>query len=74
MKHSDPEAQREDLLRLLSLVDDPRDLAERLGRTERGWLRKARGRLDVERASALDADAARDAALAYELLVAPHAP
>ena len=39
MVHNDPEAQREDLLLLLSLVEDPRAMAGDLKRSERKWLR-----------------------------------
>jgi hypothetical protein len=69
MVHHDPEAQREDLLRLLSLVEDPRELARELRTTERRWLRDASRRLNVEGFSNLDGDARRRAALAYELLL-----
>ncbi len=39
--HDDPASQREDLLRLLWLVEDPRAMAEEIKQTERAWLRTA---------------------------------
>ena len=69
MVHADPETQREDLLRLLSLIDDPREMSAELRKSERKWLRAAEQRLDFERTSSLDADSMRTAALAYRLLV-----
>lgn len=45
MVHRDPESQREDLLRLLALVPDPRAIAPNLRKSERGWLRAAEERL-----------------------------
>ena len=69
MVHSDPETQREDLLRLLSLIEDPRETAAELRRTERGWLRVAGQRLNVDGPSTLDAETVRRATLAYRLLV-----
>lgn len=41
MVHRDPHPQREDLLRLLALIDDPRETARELRKTERTWLRTA---------------------------------
>jgi hypothetical protein len=35
-----PEAQRSDVAFLLSLVEDPDELAKQCSRAERGWLRK----------------------------------
>ena len=69
MVHSDPASQREDLLRLLSLVDEPRELATELRGTERGWLRRAEQRLDLQAPSLLVATLQRRAELAYRLLV-----
>lgn len=46
--HGDPESQREDLLRLLALVEDPRAMADEVKRTERAWLRKAEPHLRLE--------------------------
>jgi hypothetical protein len=69
MVHSDPETQREDLLRLLALIDDPRQTATELRKTERRWLRAAERRLSLDRPSTLDAATMRRAALAYRLLI-----
>jgi len=69
MIHSDPETQREDLLRLLALIEDPRETAAALRTTERGWLRAAEHRLGLTGSSRLDAETMRRAALAYRLLV-----
>lgn len=69
MVHHDPDSQREDLLRLLSLLEDPREVSEQLTRNERKWLRKAGERLEIDAPSNLNPDAARRAALAYELLI-----
>jgi hypothetical protein len=69
MVHSDPETQREDLLRLLALVDDPREVAAQLRRTERAWLRATQRRLNFAGSSTLDGETMRRAALAYRLLL-----
>jgi hypothetical protein len=69
MVHDDPASQREDLLRLLSLVDDPRELAAELRDTERKWLRQTDARLDLRAPSLLNPDLHRRAELAYRLLV-----
>lgn len=69
MVHHDPSSQREDLLRLLSLVPQPRELAAELRNTERRWLRQAEDRLDLRAPSLLVADLQRRAELAYGLLV-----
>lgn len=69
MVHSNPEAQREDLLRLLALIGDPREMSADLRKTERRWLRQAEARLDLAGVSPLDAAATRRAVLAYRLLV-----
>jgi hypothetical protein len=68
MVHSDPDSQREDLLRLLSLIDDPRAMAADLRKSERKWLRDAEDRLKLASPSLLDRDAARRAELAFRLL------
>lgn len=70
MKHAHPEAQREDLLRLLALVDDPRATAADLRPTERRWLRDAEPRLDVNAYTLLDPAVVRRAEQAFRLLVA----
>jgi hypothetical protein len=67
--HADPEAQREDLLRLLSLVDDPRAMAAEITRAERGWLRRAEARLRLEEPANLSDAAMRQARLTLPLLV-----
>jgi len=66
--HADPESQRQDLLRLLSLIQDPRTTATDLKKSERGWLRDVEARLDFEAPSLLDADSQLRAELAYRLL------
>lgn len=68
MVHSDPDSQREDLLRLLSLVPDPRELGQQIKTSERRWLTKAEQRLNIDAPSLLDPPAARTAALAYRML------
>jgi hypothetical protein len=70
MVHSDPETQREDLLQLLALVEDPRATAVGIRKTERRWLRKAGDRLNPGGLSALDPASAQRAQQAYELLIA----
>ena len=69
--HRDPESQREDLLRLLSLVSDPRAIAPDLRRTERKWLRAAETRLAFAEPAGLDPATVRRARQAYRLLVDP---
>lgn len=69
MVHSDPETQREDLLRLLALIEDPRKMAADLRNTERQWLRVTEQRLNLSRPSQLDAETMRRAELAYRLLI-----
>jgi hypothetical protein len=69
MVHNDPASQREDLLRLLSLIAEPRELAAELRDSERRWLRQSEERLDLQAPSLLVADLQRGAELAYRLLV-----
>jgi hypothetical protein len=69
MVHSDPDTQREDLLQLLALVDDPREMAAGMRKKERGWLRRAGPRLNPGGLSGLDTADARRAEQAYQLLV-----
>jgi hypothetical protein len=69
MRHGDPDAQREDLLRLLSLVDDPRTTAADLRKSERKWLRDIEGRLAFDESAALDRPLVRRASQAYRLLL-----
>ena len=68
MVHSDPESQREDLLQLLALIEDPRDMAGELCNTERKWLQAAEQQLNLSGLSLLDFGAMRRAVLAYRLL------
>ncbi len=68
MVHSDPATQREDLLRLLALIDDPREMAGELRTTERAWLTAAEGRLHLNDPSTLAPEDLRRATLAYDLL------
>jgi hypothetical protein len=67
--HRDPEAQREDLLRLLSLVEDPRATANDLSRAERRWLRRAEARLRLDEPSNVSAVEMRRARQAFRLLI-----
>jgi hypothetical protein len=69
MVHSDPETQREDLLQLLGLIEDPREMAADLRRTERKWLLAAEQRLHLSGLSLLDSETMRRAELAYWLLI-----
>lgn len=69
MGHADPESQREDLLRLLSLVEDPRAMAAELKTSERRWLRQAADRLDLNGRALLGDVAVRNARFAYRILV-----
>jgi hypothetical protein len=68
MVHSDPESQREDLLRLLSLIPDPRAIAGELKASERQWLLRAEARLRFGDPSQLDQSDMRNAVLAFRLL------
>lgn len=68
MVHHDAASQREDLLRLLSLIREPRELAAGLRDSERRWLRKAEMRLELRAVSLLTEDVHRRAELAYRLL------
>lgn len=72
MVHSDPASQREDLLRLLSLIDDPRQLAGELRTSERKWLAHAERRLELAAPSLLDTELQRRAELAFRLMLANH--
>lgn len=69
MRHADPLSQRDDLLRLLALVDDPRAAAGDLKRAERTWLRRSEERLDFAGVTVLDDATVRTALLAYRMLV-----
>jgi hypothetical protein len=68
MVHSDPGAQREDLLVLLSVVDEPREMAVEIKKRERSWLRQAEPRLRFEEPSLLPSTAMARARLALRLL------
>jgi hypothetical protein len=67
--HHDPDAQREDLLRLLSLVEDPRRMAGEMTSSERRWLRDAEPRLRLNESSSLSAGDVRRARQALRLLL-----
>jgi hypothetical protein len=68
MVHNDPETQREDLLALLAIIEDPREMASELRKSERGWLRDAEQRMNLSGFSSLDAVTMRRAELAFRLL------
>jgi len=68
--HHDPESQREDLLLLLSLVEDPRTMAAELKKSERGWLRDAEASLAFDRPANVGAGRLRLARLTFGLLLA----
>jgi hypothetical protein len=68
MVHSDPESQREDLLQLLALIEDPRQMAGELRKTERRWLQAVEPQLNFSGLSLLDSEPMRRAVLAYRLL------
>ncbi|MCW3048413.1 MAG: hypothetical protein JWO74_2697 [Solirubrobacterales bacterium] len=67
--HHDPDSQREDLLLLLSLVDDPRAMAGELKKSERRWLRDAEARLSFDRPASVGATRLRLARLTLALLL-----
>jgi hypothetical protein len=69
MRHADAESQREDLLRLLALVEDPRTTAADLGTTERKWLRQAENRLNFDGVTLLDDATVRNARFTYRILL-----
>jgi hypothetical protein len=66
--HADPDAQREDLLRLLALVDDPRALGIELKRSERRWLTDAEAALGTGTPTTLPTADVRRARQALTLL------
>jgi hypothetical protein len=68
MKRFDAESQREDRLRVLAMVDDPRALAVELRPTERRWIRDAEERLAFDAFSALDDATVRRARQALRML------
>lgn len=67
--HADPDAQREDLLLLLSLVTDPRAAGTELVASERRWLRKAETHLAFDAPSLAQPSRRRTAEQVYQLLV-----
>jgi hypothetical protein len=67
--HDDPETQRDDLLRLLSLVEDPRAMAAEVSRSERRWLQRAAPRLAVDHPANLSAADMRRARQSLQLLL-----
>lgn len=69
MRHSDPDSQQDDLLRLLALVEDPRVMASELKPSERTWLRRVEDRLDFDAPAILDEATVRSARLTYRMLV-----
>lgn len=69
MVHADPDTQRQDLIRLLALINDVRTLAAELDRSERQWLPRAADRLAFTAPSGVAVDVVRRAQLAYQLLV-----
>jgi hypothetical protein len=68
IRHADPEAQREDLLRLLALVDDPRVMSADIKTSERKWLGDAEDRLNFQAPTRLDESTVRTARLTYRIL------
>jgi hypothetical protein len=66
--HHDRDAQREDLLLLLSLVEDPRATARDLKASERGWLRSAHEPLAFDRPANVGSQQMQRARLALRLL------
>jgi predicted nucleotidyltransferase len=64
-----PNAQREDLAFLLSLVTDPYEMSGELSRSERGWLRRRSELLDPAASAWRAIDNADDGRLALEILV-----
>lgn len=70
--HSRPEDQRQDLILLLSFVEDPRSAAADLRGSERKWLRDARADLNLDDPQLQDRFSEtqlRQARLALELLI-----
>lgn len=64
-----PDAQREDLAFLLSLVSDPYEMQSELSQKERGWLRKGKELLDGDAAAWRAVDDAEDSRLALRVLM-----
>jgi hypothetical protein len=72
--HHDAEAQREDLLRLLSLVEDPRAMVAEMTPAEQRWLRRAELHLRFDVPSSLSAVVMRRARQTLRLLLAGPTP
>jgi hypothetical protein len=71
MEHADPDAQRADLVLLLSLMDDPGQTATELKGKERNWLRDCKAPLgldDTVLMTAFPRPRVQRAQLAYRLL------
>lgn len=71
--HADPDAQRADLVLLLSLIEDPRATAEQLKGGEQSWLRKCEAQLGLDDPvlmAPFPSARVRRARLAYRLLIA----
>jgi hypothetical protein len=66
--HDDPDAQRADLILLLSLLDDPRATARQLKGRERQWLVDAEGPLALDDPDLAGSARARRARAAFQLL------
>jgi hypothetical protein len=66
----DPDAQRQDLAFLLSIVDDPDPLVAELTRSERGWLRRHPYFGDAESQAWRNIPRAEDGAIVYRRLTA----
>jgi len=64
-----PDAQREDLAFLLSLVGDPFSMAEELSANERRWLRRQADLLDAEARAWRSVDDADDGRAALRILI-----
>lgn len=64
-----PDAQREDLAFLLSLVSDPYEMRGELSRNERRWLRRRRELLDAGAATWRGVNNADDGRLALRVLI-----
>jgi hypothetical protein len=75
--HSRPEDQREDIITLLALVDDPHAMRKSITQTERRWLRNIEITLaldDPALAARFSLARLRAARAAYQILVAGRPP
>jgi hypothetical protein len=71
--HSRPEDQRQDLVRLLSMLDNPRAVRDELKKTETTWLRDAQAELHLDDPSlelVFNSAQLRSARSALQLLIA----